>query len=57
MKLIKVIHHLFWNKDDSSRNEAEMFRKIARTGTKVSYHDYLKPASSRFQEQICVNQP
>lgn len=33
MKLIKVIHHLFWNKDDSFRSEAEMFRKIACTGT------------------------
>jgi hypothetical protein len=26
MKPIKAIHDSFWNKDDSFRNEAEMFR-------------------------------
>ena len=32
MKPIKAIHDSFWNKDDSFRNEAEMFRNIVSTG-------------------------
>jgi hypothetical protein len=32
MRSIKAIHDSFWNKDDSFRNEAEMFRNIVCTG-------------------------
>jgi len=32
MEPIKAIHDSFWNKDDSFRNEAEMFRNIVCTG-------------------------
>jgi len=36
MEPIKAIHDLFWNKDDSFRNEAEMFRNIVCTSRSAS---------------------
>ena len=39
MEPIKAIHDSFWNKDDSFRNEAEMFRNIVCTGISRNIYD------------------
>ena len=50
MEPIKAIYDSFWNKDDSFRNEAEMFRNIVCTG--ISRNRYGVAMASGVSRQI-----